>query len=291
MQAYHLLHNAVLVFKNGRVLYSLPSGVSEKKTPCNTDFFQASAIIVFCIVSTMICSAHISASKERTCSLSSQWWPVLQQHHRVACAGPKPHCCAQRWRGSSLPTKRHGAKPVFLKEGEGWSTGPSCCIVLSSSGVAKPRLAVNLSVCLHCISQGLHSLLLNFNQTHCVLSHFDEFFVCEDGCEGPAWAHPSRRVCTLLLQNLMAQCETEESFHILNPNSSILLWLSTCRQQLREDSVVPHLRVPPTFLRNTMLRQVVLNCWAVWRHHLIPACTVLAIRVYLKTKCKIPRRT
>lgn len=133
---------------------------------------------------------------------------MLQQHHRVACAGQKPHCCAQTWRGSSLPTKRHGAKTVFLKEGEGWSTGPSCCIVLSSSGVANLQLAVNLSVCLHCISPGLRSLLLNFSQTHCVLSHFDEFFVCEDGSEGPTWAHPSHKVCTLLLQNLMAQCET-----------------------------------------------------------------------------------
>lgn len=119
MQTYNLLHNVVLVFKNGRMLYSLPSCVSEKKTPCNTDFFQASAIIVFCIVSTMICSVYISASNERTCSLSSQWWLVLQQHYRAACAGPKPCCCARTWRGSSLPTKRHGAKPVFLKEGGG----------------------------------------------------------------------------------------------------------------------------------------------------------------------------
>lgn len=65
MQTHQLLHNAVHVFKSGWVLYWLPSGVSEKKTPCNIDFFQASAVILLCIVFTMICRVCISAFKRK----------------------------------------------------------------------------------------------------------------------------------------------------------------------------------------------------------------------------------
>lgn len=198
MQTHQLLHSAVLVLKNGRVLYWLPSGMSEQKTPCNTDFFPASATILLCIVSTVICSVSISAFKRKNS------FTVIPAVTCVAAAPQSCMCCALMWRDSSLPTKRHDAKPILLKEGESCSTGPSCCTVLSSLGVKNPWLAVNLSVCLHGILQGLCSLLLNFNQTRSELSHFDELFVCKDGSEGPAWAHPSHRVCALLLQNLMA---------------------------------------------------------------------------------------
>lgn len=149
----------------------------------------------------MICSVCISAFKRKNS------FTVIPVHHRVACAGLKPHCCALTWRDSSFPIQRHGAKPVLLKEREGWSTGPSCCIVSSSSGVKNPWFAVNLSSVLTLCLTG--TLLTAFKLQPDFLRIVTFWWVlCKDGSEGPAWAHPSCKVCILLLQNLMAQCET-----------------------------------------------------------------------------------
>lgn len=118
-QTHQLLHNAVHVFKSGWVLYWLPSGVSEKKTPCNIDFFQASAVILLSIVSTMICSVCISAFKRKNSFTVIPVVTCVAGAPQSSCSGPKLRCCALTRRGSSLPTQRHGAKPVLLKEREG----------------------------------------------------------------------------------------------------------------------------------------------------------------------------
>lgn len=66
----------------------------------------------------------------------------------------------------------------------------------------------------------------------------------------------------LLLQDLMAQDETEKSFHILSPNSFVVAQhleaaarRGQCGYALEGAS--------QCFLMNTVLRQTVLNCWAV----------------------------
>lgn len=271
------------------------SGVSERKTPWNTDFFQASAIIQFCIVSTMVCSVSISAFKRKN------WFTVIPV---VTCVAAAPQSCLCRAKAPLLCTNTERQLTSYQKtwcqtslpEGEGgleyWAKLLCCSEQL---GGEKPMVGCkSVSVLtLHLPGPRLTAFELQADWL-CIVTFW--WVLCVQG-----W----QRRTGLSSSFTQSLCPS-----LAEPQGSVWGWgeLSHSEHEFFCFVVAQHLQAAATrgqcgyslegasqcFLMNTILRQAVLTRWALWRHRLIPASTVsqtLAIHIYLKSKCKIPRRT